>query len=268
VTGPRVREPTRYARLLGHIFEQRYKAGDTVVTFAREDIITAAAELGIDVPRNLGDVIYSFRSRVDLPSSIAGKAPAGTVWIIRNAGRSRYAFTAVSPESALITPSEILAEVKIPDATPGVITMYAQGDEQALLAKLRYNRLIDLFTGVTCYSLQNHLRTTVAGVQLESDEVYVGIDKRGVHFVFPVQAKGGNDRLTVVQIEQDAAMCADKFPNAVCRPVAAQFMADDVIALFEFETLGFRVAAERHYRLTAPDDITDTDLSSYATRPE
>jgi hypothetical protein len=47
--------------------------------------------------------------------------------------------------------------IKVPDATPGVIAKYALSDEQALLAKLRYNRLVDLFTAITCYSLQSHL---------------------------------------------------------------------------------------------------------------
>ena len=96
---------------------------------------------------------------------------------------------------------------KVPDATPGVIGMYALNDEQALLAKLRYNRLIDIFTGVACYSLQNHLRTFVETVgQIETDEIYMGIDKRGAHFAFPVQAKGAKDMINIVQIEQDLAM--------------------------------------------------------------
>ena len=57
-------------------------------------------------------------------------------------------------------------------------------DEQALLAKIRYNRLIDIFTGITCYSLQNHLRTTVPNIgQVEIDEIYIGIDKR-VHIIY------------------------------------------------------------------------------------
>jgi hypothetical protein len=109
-----------------------------------------------------------------------------------------------------------------------VIEMYAFDDEQALLAKLRYNRLIDIFTGIACYSLQSHLRTKVAGIgQLETDEIYIGVDRRGVHFVFPIQAKVGNDRLSVVQIEQDFALCEAKFPSLVCRPIGAQFMRDD-----------------------------------------
>lgn len=84
-------------------------------------------------------------------------------------------------------------------------------DEQALLAKLRYNRLVDIFTGVACYSLQSHLRTHVSGIgQVETDEIYIGVDRRGVHYVFPIQAKGGKDRIGVVQIEQDFAMCAAK----------------------------------------------------------
>lgn len=43
-----------------------------------------------------------------------------------------------------------LAETKVADATPGMIAMYAAGDEQALLARIRYNRLIDVFMGVVC----------------------------------------------------------------------------------------------------------------------
>jgi len=71
--------------------------------------------------------------------------------------------------------------------------------------------------------------------QVETDEIYLGIDRRGAHYVFPVQAKGGRDRMSVVQIEQDLAMCANKFPNLICRPIAAQFMGDELIALFDFE---------------------------------
>jgi len=86
--------------------------------------------------------------------------------------------------------------------------MYALGDEQALLARVRYNRLIDIFLGITCYSLQNHLRTSVPDIgQVETDELYVGIDARGCQYVIPVQAKGGSDTLNIVQIEQDMALC-------------------------------------------------------------
>ena len=160
----------------------------------------------------------------------------------------------------------MMAQVKVPDSTPGVIEKYRLSDEQALLAKLRYNRLLDIFTGVTCYSLQNHLRTTVPGMgQVETDELYVGIDKRGAHYVLPVQAKGGKDRISIVQIEQDHAMCQDKFPDLICRPIAAQFYEDN-IAIFAFESTesGLRVAVEKHYRLVAQDQITAEDLRIYS----
>jgi hypothetical protein len=124
----------------------------------------------------------------------------------------------------------------VPDSTPGVIALYSLSDEQALLAKLRYNRLIDIFTQVTCYSLQNHLRTTAPEIgQIETDEIYVGVDRRGAHYVIPVQAKSGKDILSPVQIQQDIAMCLHKFPALICRPVGAQFLAEDVIVLFEFQ---------------------------------
>ena len=220
------------------------------------------------LPKNLGDVLYSFRYRVPLPDSILRKAPQGFEWIIRAAGRARYKFV-LSTRSAII-PSKILAETKIPDATPGVISKYKLNDEQALLAILRYNRVIYIFTGLTCYSLQSHLRTTVRNIgQAETDEIYVGIDKRGAHFVIPVQAKCGTDKIGIVQIEQDLAVCEAKFPGLICRSIAAQFMEEDLIALFECERTneGIRVSAEKHYKLVNPEELTEEELKAYRKRP-
>lgn len=105
--------------------------------------------------------------------------------------------------------------------------------------------------------------------QVETDELYVGIDRRGMQYVFPVQAKGGSDTLSVVQIMQDFALCEVKFPALTCIPIAARFMADDVIALFAFEKQGVQisVSAERHYHLVAPEQITAADLQQYQARP-
>lgn len=260
-------EPSRYAQIIEEIFRSRYKAGAVKVTFEREDIVRAAKKLGVKLPKNLGDVIYSFRYRARLPESVRVKAPRGKEWIIRPAGASRYCFVATA--KATITPSKMMAETKVPDSTPGVISMYALNDEQALLAKLRYNRLIDIFTGVACYSLQSHLRTTVPQLgQVETDEIYIGVDKRGAHYVFPVQAKGGNDVLSVVQIEQDIAVCADKFASLICRPIGAQFMEQDLIALFEFEQgkEGISMTSEKHYRLVPGEEVTLDDLKTYRGR--
>jgi hypothetical protein len=257
----------RYGQIIERIFLEKYKDGMTELSFSREDIVRVAKKIGMRLPKNLGDVIYSFRYRAELPESIRVKAPSGCEWIIRPAGRSQYVF--VTATAATIQPNVSLVETKIPDATPGIIAMYALSDEQALLAKLRYNRLIDIFTGVTCYSLQSHLRTFVANLgQIETDEIYVGVDKRGVHYVFPVQAKGAKEKISVVQIEQDIAMCASKFPSLICRPIAAQFMKQDLIALFELEQTksGLGISSEKHYLLVEPDNLSPEELQKYAVR--
>lgn len=158
---------------------------------------------------------------------------------------------------------------KVPDSTPGIIAKYAFSDEQAVLARVRYNRLIDIFLGIACYSLQNHLRTTVQKLgQVETDEIYVGVDKSGSHYVIPVQAKGGNDKLSRIQIEQDTALCANRLPDLICRPVGAQFMQLDVISLMEFEEDGddIRIVAEKQYQLVPPEAITREDLIKYKQR--
>jgi hypothetical protein len=104
--------------------------------------------------------------------------------------------------------------------------------------------------------------------QVETDELYVGVDKKGAHYIIPIQAKGGSDKLNVVQIEQDFAVCKTKFPSLICRPLGAQFIADDVIALFEFEQSanGVSISAEKHYKLVAPEEISENDLKNYRQR--
>ena len=261
------KEPNRYTKILEAIFAKHFKKGITEIEFERTEINQAADKLGIALPKNLGDVLYSFRYRILLPKSITSKAPKGYEWIIRPAGKGKYKLAIV--KQSVIAPSTIMAETKIPDATPGVIAIYSMNDEQSLLAKLRYNRLVDIFTGLTCYSLQNHLRTTLRdGSQVETDEIYIGLDKRGAHYVLPVQAKGGKDKIGVVQIEQDCDLCALKFPRLICRAIAAQFMEDDLIALFELEQTndGIKVSSEKHYRLVNPNDLSSEELQSYSTR--
>lgn len=259
----------RYSRIIEAIFNKYYQKGATEISFKRPDITRAAEELEIRLPKNLGDVLHSFRYRADLPNSIVKKAPEGYEWIIRPAGSAQYKLVLV-PKVAIV-PSGMLAETKIPDATPGVIARYSLTDEQALLAKLRYNRLIDIFTGLACYSFQSHLRTSVPDIgQVETDEIYIGIDKRGAHFILPVQAKGKADKIGIVQIEQDFALCARNFSGLVCRSIAAQLMENQLIALFELKQNvkeGIRISAERHYRLVNPEDLSAEELETYRNRP-
>ena len=258
------KKANRYAQIIERVFHLHYTKGSLEVRFTRDEFEAVAKELKISLPKNLGDIIYSFRYRVALPDSIRKLAPEGMHWVIRPAGRGVYSF-ALAPEYD-ISPNPNYDVIKVPDATPGLVAKYSLNDEQSLLAKLRYNRLIDIFTGVTCYSLQNHLRTFIPGIgQVETDEVYVGVDKQGVHHVFPVQAKGGKDKLNIVQIEQDFALCASRFPDLVCHPIGSQFLKNGAIALFEFKMSeeGVKITAEKHYELVSPDKVTQELLDTY-----
>lgn len=257
-------KPNRYQQLIEKVFFDGYSAGITEISFERDALESSALNLGIELPKNLGDVIYAMRYRTLLPSSVVKTQPEGLEWVIEGAGRAKYVFKLVPINR--IEPNRDLITIKLPDATPEIVTQYALTDEQALLAKVRYNRLIDIFLRVTSNSLQNHLRTTVKDVgQIEIDEIYVGIDHSGCHYVIPVQAKGGSDQLSVVQTKQDLLFCADKYPDLICRAVSTQFMADDLIAMFELTVQDnqVRVVQERHYRLVPGDQISQKELLEY-----
>jgi hypothetical protein len=258
------RKPNRYAAIILCVFEDRYSEGATEIEFTKEDLISTAKKLDVEPPSNIGDILYTFRYRKALPQKFSDTASEGMEWIIKGNERSNYRFKQVILNR--IIPRDDLITIKIPDATPEIITAYALGDEQALLAKVRYNRLIDIFLGITAFSLQNHLRTTVKSIgQIEIDEIYVGIDRYGKQFIVPVQAKGGNDQHAVVQTMQDITCCTEKFPNLICRAVSAQFMTEGRIAMFELTIQDdeVKVIEEKHYQLVPSGDISVEELRNY-----
>lgn len=257
-------ETNRYKAILERVFFDRYTDGVTVVEFEREDIETTASALDVKLPKNLGDVVYSMRYRTPLPERVLATQPEGLEWIIDGMGRAKYAFKLVKANR--IRPNESLISIAIPDATPELIRAYALDDEQALLAIVRYNRLIDTFLGLTTYSLQNHLRTTVKGIgQIEIDELYIGLDTHGCQYAIPVQAKGGKDQIGIVQTTQDIRFVEQRYPGVRCRPVSAQFMEGGVVAMFELTLQDgeVKVVEERHYKLVPAADIDQTAIRNY-----
>lgn len=179
----------RYGRIIEHAFLKNHKEGDQETLVTRDEFVAACKQLKINAPKNIGDVPYTFRYRGDLPAKVVKAAPKGKHWIIMPAGKGIYRFEAV--KHPFPSPSINRAVVKIYDATPVILVANALQDEQARLATLRHNRLIDIFLRLTCYSLQNHMRTTVKNMgQIEVDELYLGVDKQGAQYVIPVQAKG------------------------------------------------------------------------------
>lgn len=256
----------KYEKIIEWVFNQVYEPQKLRIPFSREELVRASDALGFPRIKNLGDIPYSFRFRQQLPASIQSTAPEGAEWIIVGAGIAEYQFRLAAPGKIRPTPN--IKSVKVPDATPEIVRQYAPGtDEQALLTRARYNRLIDIFTGITCYSIQNHLRTTVNYIgQIEVDEIYVGINKRGTHFVLPCQAKSPGDRFGIVQVMQDIFLCRERYPNALCKPIALQFMNVNDVAILELavteenELLKLNIVEEKHYELTPRGQISDVEL--------
>ena len=158
-------------------------------------------------------------------------------------------------ESLDISISADLQEILIPDATPEIVVEYAGHDEQGLLAKLRYNRLLDIFLGITCYHLQNHWRTTVNKVQREIDDLYVGIDVDGKQYVIPVEAKSRKDRISKTQIAQMVEFAGKRYPRLIIRPIGIKEITDKDIVIILF-TPG-----------KSPDDIKIKEMRRYKLVP-
>jgi hypothetical protein len=73
-----------------------------------------------------------------------------------------------------------------------------------------------------------------------------------------------------VQVEQDFAYCAEAFPNVLCKPVAAQFLEDNLIVMFllTIQDGEIRVEKERHYRLVPGEALGADEIARYGQRAE
>ena len=78
----------RYTAIARKIFLDRYRGGAKDVAFEREDIEKTATKLKIDLPKNLGDLIYAIRYRMAMPEEIVATQPKGMEWVIEGTGRA------------------------------------------------------------------------------------------------------------------------------------------------------------------------------------
>lgn len=254
-------DETRYIQVMRELFREKWYRGSNGFEWQRDDITRIASSLQIQVPKNLGDNIYAIRhGREDLPDEIRKLAPLGNSWLLLPNGRSGYKFFL---GACAFLPLANIPPILIPDSTPQIVARYAQRDQQAALARIRYCRLVDIFLGVASFHLQGHLRTSMAhfsGSQTELDELYVGIDGSGVQYVIPIQARGDQERIGTVPLICDHYVCEEKFSSMVGRILAAKTVRIEqgpdhaqifTIALIEVKVQGYNVTKirEAHYKL-------------------
>jgi hypothetical protein len=275
----RANEPN-YVRIIREVFRRHHASDAPSFDFTRGEIRAIAGDLGVKVPDNLGDTIYALRhGRLDLPDDIKALAPSGASWLLLPNGKGHYRFRAAA--RAFIQPESTAPPILIPDATPQILNRYMDlKDEQAVLARILYCRLIDIFLGVAAYRLQSHLRTTVSHfnkTQIEIDEVYVATGQTGAHFILPVQAKGlsPKERISAVQLITDYFWCIEKHPHAVPRVLAAKIVEKDSHAGYDVLTIALVEASvnpatydvqpvlERHFKLVPSAMLDEASLRQY-----
>lgn len=232
---------TDYDRIIENQFFRKYaenkEASEFNFTLRELESVTSellANEELSEFIKNIPDIIYTYRSRRPLPEKILKKGH----WIIQPKGKGKYSFMKIK-RYPFVEIQKGLAAIDILNALPEIVEKYIANDEQGLLSSIRYNRLIDIFTDITCFHLESHIRTTIAGEgQIEIDDLYVGVDQEGKQYLLPIEAKSSDerDKLGWVQISNLVKFAKQNFPELACRPIAAKPVSRDQIYLIEFES--------------------------------
>lgn len=275
---------TFFSSVLVILFQASLSNRSKIFRFDHDDFIEAVNVAGrIASPPcelSIHQFVALFSSEKGWPVEILISTPRSKLWIIVGKGDAQYEFRLIT--KPFLSADEGRSVTKLHDATPEIVRRFALSDEQAALARIRYNRLVDIFCKCVAHSLQNHLRTKVTGIgQIEIDELYVGANRQGEHFIIPVQAKKKRDRLGVSQLMQDLEYCRVAHPDLRPRALGAQLLKHhedgkvfDKIVLFEFECRDepndviIRKRAERHFVLLPHGEITASDFKEAHDRQE
>lgn len=225
---------SQYDEVILEVFLCHYREGATYLKFQKDELADACRKHDITV-RNIPDIIYTYRTgRRMLPPKILATGH----WAIEPAGRGAYAFRLLRNPPHFDIPFGDYAPVGIYNAIPEVVEGLLRRDEQSLLTRVLYNRLVDIFTGLTCFHIQNHYRSFVAGMgEVELDALYVGVDKTGTLYVLPIEAKSQDESEMIgrIQVSQMAKLVRQDFPRLRRRVLAVKDLADRTIAMVEFD---------------------------------
>lgn len=227
---PGEKDSSAYDLVIEAVFFKQWRKGLAEVPFSKDDLMDAAKMLGLRI-KNPSDILYTYRSRKQLPSRLLQEGH----WVISARGAGSYAFVRVDREPIIEIPSQLKA-YPVPYAVPEIVAANIAADEQGVLTIVRYNRLLDIFTELACFHIQSHMRTQVPGHgQVEVDDLYLGLDKDGRGFVVPIEAKASAGTLGLDKAVNLSLFARFKYPKLVCRPVAVVRETLTTFALVEFE---------------------------------
>ena len=122
--------------ILLRILEKNGGAEVAEVRFTSTDIAETATELGISYG-NPHDLAYYFRRRKGLPDSLLQHGFNE----LKTIGKGNFLLLKSRTPPAIQFPEDI-AITRIPDATPDIVYQRCGGNEQALLTRVRYSRLV------------------------------------------------------------------------------------------------------------------------------
>jgi hypothetical protein len=70
----------------------------------------------------------------------------------------------------------------------------------------------------------------------------------------------------LIQVMQDIEFCKARYPNAICKPIALQFLTENDVAILELSVdesnniYNLSVIDERHYKLVGRGEITENEI--------
>jgi len=130
---------------------------------------------------------------------------------------------------------------------------------------VRYNSLIDIFLGLTAFSLHSKVVASIQSELIEIEELYIGLDQRDCRYAIPVQTAGQDERISGSRAAEHIEFVEKKFRGMRTIAVGAKLIDERTVALFELrlEDDKIKVVKEKHYALMPPNPLRREKISDH-----
>ena len=105
-------EEKDYDKVIAQLFVSKYKETETEIEFTKDELVEVARNLHITI-RNVPDVVYTYRSRAELPAVIRQKGD----WVIKPKGKGKFSFFK-SARKPFVEIQEGLHPIEVLNAVP------------------------------------------------------------------------------------------------------------------------------------------------------
>lgn len=224
-------ENNKAKSFIKHLIEKNFTASQDSIPFSRDDVSLYCLKKFKKIPKNVGDIIYSLRYRMDYLSTFDHLLDPDYTWTLLSLSTGQYELKPM-PKLKLPDLTSVPVISKI-DKTPEHIHNLRPLNDQSLLMKIYQNKVLSEFLEDDLILLQAHHKVNLKDWgQAEIDGIVASETSPRLYLV---EVKGYTEVIGWPQIIQLKMYAEQNHPGLPFTPIFVQSHRDWSFSIVQFD---------------------------------